>query len=78
MPRYEVENMLTDIWLGTYDAPTAREAIDAAYRERGWKDFADARAKGATAAREHEIAARRVDDTGKAFGPYLGYRDEEP
>lgn len=71
--KFRIENLLTDQVLGVYDAKTAQQAIDAAYQDRGWKDFADARAQGATAAQEGEIAARHVDDEGLPVGRYIGY-----
>ena len=73
--RWIVENHLTDNVLGLYEADSAREAIDKAYQARGWKDFADARNQRATAAEEHEIKARQVDDNGVQFGPFVGYSE---
>jgi hypothetical protein len=75
--KWIVENHLTDVTIGVVEADSAREAIDAAYQAKGWKGFADAREQRATAAQEHEIMARRIDENGVEFGPYLGYATGE-
>lgn len=69
MPRYAVENSLTDNRLGVYEAPDEASAIDAAYRARGWRDFADAREQHATAAQPGEVVARQIDERGFDTGP---------
>jgi hypothetical protein len=68
-----IENQLTDNVLGVFAGNTPEQAIDAAYQARGWASFADARAKRATAAEEHEIVARRLDSKGKEVGPFFHY-----
>ena len=75
--RWLVENQLTDNKIAVVEADSAREAIDAAYRTHGWQDFADARAKRATAAQEHEIVARRLDAAGDEVGPFFNYAGEQ-
>lgn len=76
-PRWLVENQLTDNRIGVVEADTAREAIDKAYQAKGWKSFADARERRATAAEEHEIVARLLDDDGNEVGHFIGYRDHD-
>jgi hypothetical protein len=42
MTIYRIENTLTGAWLGTYEAASEAEALDAMALDAGYRDYAEA------------------------------------